>query len=266
MNNLLRSIPSQVLLSVYHSLDTVVHVLDEVNLREAESSLVGDIIDSSYRFGVLTVDTSDVAVVLISDGIELVRLRRELGKFDVNGSSHASTQVGGAGGDVAEMLVVSELGNLLDLLSSDRESLEDLTDVGALLHRDNTELVFFVNPDKEGLVVVVVDTTCLGPITLKSAGLEILVVTLEQEVIIDELSLFILGHASERIILASKFTVELGEGRHDLFFDFSPLLSGNSGTERVVSEVSSDSNTGRVDHGVFVSWEVGTVKFSVVHV
>ena len=120
----------------------------------------------------LTVGTTDLNVVLVGDGLELVGFLGKLGQLDVNGGAHASSEVGGAGSDVAEMLVVGELGLLLNLGSSDGESLEDLTDVGALLHGDDTELVLLVDPDEESLGVVVEDTTALGPVAVETASLK----------------------------------------------------------------------------------------------
>ncbi len=59
--------------------------------------------------------TTDLDIVLISDGLELVLVLLEFGELDMHGGSHASTAVGGAGGDVAEVSVVLELGNRLNL-------------------------------------------------------------------------------------------------------------------------------------------------------
>ena len=64
----------------------------------------------------LAVGTADLDEVLVSDSLELVLVLLELGELDVDGGSHAGTEVGGAGRDVTEMRVVLELGNLLDLL------------------------------------------------------------------------------------------------------------------------------------------------------
>ena len=110
----------------------------------------------------------------------------ELGKIDVHGGSHSSTEVGGAGRNVTEMGVVLELGDSLNLVGGDGKTLEDLANVRSLLHRDDSELIFLVDPDQESLVVIVEDTTGLGPFSLETARLEVLVTTLEQEVISDE--------------------------------------------------------------------------------
>ena len=73
------------------------------------------------------------------------------------------------------MVVVGELGNLLDTGSGTAESLEDLTDVSSLLHGDDSELILLVDPDKESLGIVVEDSSARWPVTVKSAGLEVFV-------------------------------------------------------------------------------------------
>lgn len=84
--------------------------------------------------------------------------------------------------------------------------------------------------------------------------------------VISELLLLISGQVAEGVVLALKFTGELGKGSNNLSFDFLSLLSGNSGAEGVLSEVSSDSDTGRVDHLVLIRGESGAVKLGEVHV
>ena len=114
----------------------------------------------------------------------------QLGQLDVDTTTQAGTQVGGAGQDVAEMLVPHEavivlLENLLNLADKKKgesggtsrdnpnsfhslmsrfnmylqqtsaETLEDLPHVSALLHGDDTQVILLVHPDQEGLVVVV---------------------------------------------------------------------------------------------------------------
>lgn len=87
---------SKGLFHINHSLDTVVHVLDELSLGASESALVGDVVGSIGGLGVLAVDTSDLDVVLVGDLLELVPLLGELGESDVDGSSEGSAEVGGA--------------------------------------------------------------------------------------------------------------------------------------------------------------------------
>jgi hypothetical protein len=65
----------------------------------------------------------------------------------VNGSSKTGSQVGWAVRDVTEMLIVGEFGLGLDLGGSDGESLEDLLNVGSILHGDDSELILLIDPD-----------------------------------------------------------------------------------------------------------------------
>ena len=70
------------------------------------------------------------------------------------------------------MAVVSELGSGLDSGGGAAETLEDSADVGTLLHGDDTELILLINPDEEGLGVIVEDTSALGPVAVETAGIE----------------------------------------------------------------------------------------------
>ena len=173
--------------------------------------------------------------------------------------AHTSSEVGWARSDVTEMFIIGERGLLLNLGSGNRESFKDLSNVGALLHRDDTELILFVDPYKECLVFVVEDTTCFGPLTLESAALQVLVTSLEQEVIFDKLLFLSFSHAGKRVVLAFQFASEVLKYANHLCFNFSPLLCGDSSSERVVSHIASNTDPGRVDHSIFVRREVRAV-------
>jgi len=125
---------SESLLSVDHGLYSIVHVLDEVDLRATKSTLVGDVKYAIVSLSVLSVSTSDVDIVFIGNCMELFLLLSELWKLNVDGSTHSSSEVGWAGGNVTKMLVISEFSDLFNFTSSSGKSLEDLADVGSLLH------------------------------------------------------------------------------------------------------------------------------------
>jgi len=112
------------------------------------------------------------------------------------------------------------------------------------LHRDDTELIFFVNPHKESFVVVVEDTTSLGPVTLKTARFKVLVSTLEEEVISDELFLFGISHLTKRVILTLELTFEGVQSLHNFGLDEETLFTGDGGTEGEFSQVTGDTDTG----------------------
>jgi len=62
------------------------------------------------------------------------------------------------------MFIVSESSDLLDMSGSLRESSKNSSNVSSWLHRDNSQLVFFIDPNEEGLVVVMEDTSSFGPV------------------------------------------------------------------------------------------------------
>ena len=67
-----------------HGLDTVVHILDEIDFGATKSTLVRDIIDVVISFRMLTMGTSDLDIVLISDSLEFRLLEAEIGQVDMN--------------------------------------------------------------------------------------------------------------------------------------------------------------------------------------
>ena len=63
---------------------------------------------------------------------------------------------------------MSESGYLLNLTSGNCESREDGSDISSLLHRDNSKLVLFIDPDEECLFIVVENTSSLWPVSVKA--------------------------------------------------------------------------------------------------
>ena len=163
---------SESVLGIDKGADTIDHILNESLLGETESSLVGDIENAGAGVGVLTVDTTELNVELGTDGLHLFHVLAELGKLDVHGGSESGTKVGRAGSDVTEMVVVGELGLLLDGSAGSAESVEDSLDVGTVLHRDDSKLILLVDPDDESLGVVVEDTSARRPVSVEVASLK----------------------------------------------------------------------------------------------
>ena len=135
----------------------------------SKSSPVGDVEHTIIGLGVLSMDTSDLHLVLIGNSVEGILVSHKLGKLDMDGSSHSGSQVSWARGDVAEMLIMGEFANSFDVLGSSAESLENSSDVRTWLHRDDSELILFINPDKEGLGVVVENTSSRWPVSVETA-------------------------------------------------------------------------------------------------
>ena len=117
-------------------------------------------------------DTSDLDEVLGGDALELLLLLHELWKLDVDGGSESGSEIGWARGDVTKMLIVRELADGLDVSGGSAESVEDFEDTSSWLHRDDSELILFVDPDEESLGVVVEDTSSGWPVSVKVASLK----------------------------------------------------------------------------------------------
>ena len=163
---------AQLELSVHHGLDSVVHILDKVLLRAAESAAIGDVEDAIVSVGVLAMAATDLHAKLVGDALKSGPVLHQVGKVDVDGGAKGCSEVGWARRDVTQVVVVREAGDLLDSLGGARETLEDGANVCTLLHGDDTELVLFVDPDEESLRIVVEDTSALGPVAVQATGLE----------------------------------------------------------------------------------------------
>ena len=83
-------------LSLDEGLNTVNHVLDKRCFGESESSLVRDIEGTIIGFCVFSMDTSDLDVEFISNGLELILVGHKLWKLDMDGGSQCSTEIGWA--------------------------------------------------------------------------------------------------------------------------------------------------------------------------
>jgi len=178
----------------------------------------------------------------------------------MNRSSKGSTKVSRARGNVSKMLILSELAILFDSLGSSAKSIKDLFDSSTLLHRDDSELILFIYPDKESLGIIVEDTTSGRPITVKIASLEEPVSFLEKEVIINELLLIFSIHAFKRVEFTFEIFVEIFGSFDNGFHDLESLFLGNTWTKRIVLEVSTNTDTCGVYHGSLIFGKFSVLK------
>ena len=84
------------------------HFFNELPLGFTYTDLVGDIINATNRFGVLTVNTSWLQVIISAQCFQLTVLR-DLWHLDVNASSQASTNVSWAEGQITKLVVLDKL-------------------------------------------------------------------------------------------------------------------------------------------------------------
>ena len=152
-------------------MNTVYHILNKFFLGFTKSSSVGDIENSIVGLGMLSMDTSDLDLIFVSDFVELGFLVHKLWKVDMDGGSHGGTKVGWARGDVTEMIVVGEF-NIggLEMCNGSAESIENLNDTSSILHGNDSELILFVDPDEESLGVIMEDTSSGWPVSVKVAS------------------------------------------------------------------------------------------------
>lgn len=160
------------------------------------------------------------------------------------------------------MVVVRELGHVAELVESGHQASEHLADVGSLLHRDDSELVFFIYPDKEGLVDVVEDASVLRPFAVEAAGVKEAVSFLEQEMVSDQLVSLVFGHGRKWVVGALQLSIESLDGLQDLAFDIASLLVTASRSERETVEVPSNSDPSANNHFRLVLWEIGSIELN----
>ena len=134
-------------------------------------------------------DASDLHEVLLGNGVELLLVLHQLRELDVDGGAEGGAEVRRAAGDEAKVGIVRKLADGLDVSGSAAKAVKDLLDTGARLHRDDAKLVLLIDPDKEGLGVIVEDASARRPVAVEVACLEEAVTLLEEEVIVDQLLL-----------------------------------------------------------------------------
>ncbi|KAF3847380.1 hypothetical protein F7725_020408 [Dissostichus mawsoni] len=203
----------QLLLHLNHQLDTINHHLHLGHLGGAQTVSVGDVEHTTHGGCVHTTcgrrrKRNEASTQSGQDLLEL-SVCAELGQLDVHSTAQAGSQVGGAGQDVAQMLVPHEamvvlLEDPLNLTSTNAEASEDLLHVAALLHGDDTQMILLVHPDQE-------DASAVGPVTGHSgAGQQGGHGLVKQEVIVDQQVLLGVGHAAQGV-LSLKLTIQAGQ-------------------------------------------------------
>jgi len=230
--------------------DTVADELQELDLGISDTIGVGDIVGAVVGGSVDTTGTTLLETEEVQDLVQLLLVLGQAGELDVDAGAKSGSQVGWASQDVAEMLVphvrvTALLHQGLDLGKTVAETLEDSPDVATLLHSNDAEMILLVDPDQEGLAVVVPDTTSIGPVTGHTgAGEEWRDWLVEEEMIGDQLILLGVSHLGKGVVLALVLTLETGEGID------GDLLDGTTFTTRAVGgKADSLDGTAGTDAG-----------------
>merc|ERR1719495_779898 len=157
----------------------------------------------------------------------------------MDGGTHTSSKIGGAGVDESVLFRESKVLATLSLDTTSKTS-KDTLDIPALLHRDDSHLILLIDPEKEGLGSVVEDSTALWPVTLHTSNSEVTVSTDEEEVIINKL-------LTDSFIHTSKIIRKLAEGAAHQLLNINTLLLGDSGGETESINAATNTDTGGVD-------------------
>lgn len=84
--------------------------------------------------------------------------------------------------------------------------------------------------------------------------------------IVNQRLLLLGSHRVKRIISSLKVTIKSGEGGSDERCDFITLLPRDARTKRVLGQVSSDADTGALDHLLILFGKGWALQLSVVHI
>jgi len=238
--------------------DTIDHGLDKLNLGVAQAMFVGNVVGVTGLATRFAAGTTGLQAKSFAPLLQLVnRLLGPAGQVNVDGGTHASAQVGGAGVDVAELggeqelLATLGLDGLTDSGDALGETLEDTLDITALLHGDDAELILLVDPDKESFVLVVENTTALGPVTLHTSDLQVGVTRHEEEVVVDELLADGLIHTSQGVVVTSQISFQLGESVLHEGLNINTLLLGDAGGKTESLDGTADTDSAGVN------WDIG---------
>ena len=167
----------------------------------------------------------------------LQSLLRPPGEVDVDGGSHPSPEVGGAGVDVAvlgvqhELLAGLRLDGVTHSLDTSSQPVKHGPHVPTALHGDDPQLVLLVDPGQEGLVFVVENPAALRPVSLHAGHDEVLVAGDEEKVIVDQLLAHRLSHPGERKVGPGQVSAQVGEGLLHEVLHAESLVLGDPGRQ-----------------------------------
>jgi hypothetical protein len=234
--------------------DTINHGLDELNLRVSQTMLVGNVIGVTSLATRFSTGSTGLEAENLAPGLQGINgVLGPAGQVNVDGGAHASAQVGGARVDESklggqqEFPLALSLDGITDGLDTPSETLKDTLDVTALLHGNDAELILLVDPDQEGLLLVVEDTATLGPVTLHTSDLQVGVTRHEEEMVVDELLTSLVVHASQGVVGTGQVSGQGWEGILHQSLNVHTLLLGDSGGKTESLDVATNTDPGRVN-------------------
>merc|ERR1719499_1535386 len=215
--------------------------------------LVGNVISVSGLSARFTTGSTGLNGKLFASGLKGIKtFLGPSGEVDVDGGSHASSKIGWARVNVTELfgqlevLAGFSLDGVLYSLNTSGQSFEYTLNITTLLHGDDSELILFIDPDKECFGFVVEDTTAFWPVTFHTSYLQVWISRHEEEVVIYKLLSDLLVHSSQSIVVSSKIACEFCESSLHEVFNSNTLFLGDSRGQTESLDGSSDTNSDRV--------------------
>jgi len=237
--------------------NTVNHLLDQLNLGVSEPVLVGDVVGVAGLSTRLTTGAAGLQVQLFAARLEGVNaVLGPSGQVNMDRGPHAGTKVGRARVDVSVLCIKAEVlaGLLLDRITNSLDALgkpgENLLDITTLLHGDDAELVLLVDPDEESLFLVVEDTTALRPVALHASNSQVPVSRNEQEVIINKLLPDLLVHASKGVVVTSQVSGEVLDSCFHQVLNTNTLVPGDTGRQTKAINGTANTDPAGVDGSI----------------
>jgi len=123
------------------SVDSINHLLDQLDLRVAQSVLVGNVISMSGLSTRFSAGTTGLQVEFLASSLEFVNgVLGPSGEINVDRCSHTSTKIGWARVNIAVLFVKAEvlarliLDRISDHFDTVAKSLKDSLDIAAIFH------------------------------------------------------------------------------------------------------------------------------------
>ena len=89
-------------------------------------------------------------------------------------------------------------------------------------------MIFLINPDEERLIIVMVNSSTLRPISVESSCLQESIAFFKEEVVGDQLVLLRLGHGAKRIESSSELSLECAASLNNFQLNLISLLTRDS--------------------------------------
>lgn len=169
----------------------------------------------------LPVGASDLQLELLADFVHLLLL--QLLELDMHTRPHGSSDVGRTARQVPQLRVFSEFQKLSKKIQSLAPLFVDGLEVCALSQVDDPHVIFLVDPHHKVLVVAYVGTSTCWPVVLDACTFEVLVLSLEDEVLLHHLVVSLLLQVFDREVFAPEFLGQSFESSQHCLLHLFPL-------------------------------------------